>query len=79
MEIAAVVSGRGGKITIIKQYVENQWTRHWNTLSSLKKKERTNEKSLNVAKCSVTNLLGWQLSNCGFFLENQRQFFHGTK
>ena len=24
-------------------------------------------------------LLGWQLSNCGFFLENQRQFFHGTK
>ena len=25
------------------------------------------------------NILGWQLSNCGFFLENQRQFFHGTK
>ena len=24
-------------------------------------------------------ILGWQLSNCGFFLENQRQFFHGTK
>ena len=24
-------------------------------------------------------VLGWQLSNCGFFLENQRQFFHGTK
>ena len=23
-------------------------------------------------------ILGWQLSNCGFFLENQRQFF-GTK
>ena len=21
----------------------------------------------------------WQQSNCGFFLENQRQFFHGTK
>ena len=28
---------------------------------------------------SNTNILGWQLSNCGFFLENQRQFFHGTK
>ena len=25
------------------------------------------------------DVLGWQLSNCGFFLENQRQFFHGTK
>ena len=25
------------------------------------------------------HILGWQLSNCGFFLENQRQFFHGTK
>ena len=24
-------------------------------------------------------LLSWQLSNCGFLLENQRQFFHGTK
>ena len=24
-------------------------------------------------------ILGWQLSNCGCFLENQRQFFHGTK
>ena len=24
-------------------------------------------------------ILGWQVSNCGFFLENQRQFFHGTK
>ena len=24
-------------------------------------------------------ILGWQLSNCGFFLENQRQFFRGTK
>ena len=24
-------------------------------------------------------VLGWQLSNCGFFLENQRQFFHRTK
>ena len=24
-------------------------------------------------------ILGWQLSNCGFFLENQRQFFHGIK
>ena len=23
--------------------------------------------------------IDWQLSNCGFFLENQRQFFHGTK
>ena len=31
-------------------------------------------------KFSSTNLhiLNWQLSNCGFFLENQRQFFHGT-
>ena len=27
----------------------------------------------------IIKLLGWQLSNCGFFLENQRQFFHGTK
>ena len=24
-------------------------------------------------------ILGWQVSNCGFFLENQRQFFHATK
>ena len=27
----------------------------------------------------ILNVLGWQLSNCGFFLENQRQFFYGTK
>ena len=28
---------------------------------------------------NINNILGWQLNNCGFFLENQRQFFHGTK
>ena len=27
----------------------------------------------------LNEILGRQLSNCGFFLENQRQFFHGTK
>ena len=27
----------------------------------------------------ILYILSWQLSNCGFFLENQRQFFHGTK
>ena len=30
-------------------------------------------------KYFALEILGWQLSNCGFFLENQRQFFHGTK
>ena len=28
---------------------------------------------------SVWKIVNWQLSNYGFFLENQRQFFHGTK
>lgn len=29
-------------------------------------------------KLAFCEMFGWQLSNCGFFLENQRQFFHGT-
>ena len=28
---------------------------------------------------SIPYILDWQLNNCGFFLENQKQFFHGTK
>ena len=35
--------------------------------------------SLDPIKIGLMDILGWQLSNCGFFLENQRQFFHGTK
>ena len=34
---------------------------------------------LHLATFLLFLMLGWQLSNCGFFLENQRQFFHGTK
>ena len=29
----------------------------------------------NKMKLNTHIVLGWQLSNCGFFLENQRQFF----
>ena len=37
------------------------------------------EENLDGKENGAGILLGWQLSNCGFFLENQRQFFHGTK
>ena len=37
------------------------------------------EENLDGKENGAGILLGWQLSNCGFFLQNQRQFFHGTK
>ena len=36
-------------------------------------------KYMYISFICILNVLGWQLSNCGFFLENQRQFFYGTK
>ena len=43
IEIATVISRRGDTIAIIKGHIQNKWTRHCNTLSSLKKNARTKD------------------------------------